>query len=105
MENNTEYQLFIGCNDSQLRDEIVNEHELRELISLFFARKKIDFSLFSAKGGYTHGDGGFTIENTLCVNIIGANDLDMRKLASSLSMFMNQECILIMRNALNTEFR
>lgn len=105
MENSIEYQILIGCNDSQSHDEVVNEHELRELISLFFTRKKIDFSILSAQGGYLHEDGRFTTENTLCVNIIGACDLDIFKLAKSLSMFMNQECVLIIRNALKTEFR
>ena len=105
MENSIEYQILIGCNDPQLNDEVVKEHELRELISLFFARKKIDFSILSANGGYLHEDGHFTTENTLCVNIIGDPNLDIFQLAKSLSMFMNQECVLITRNALNTEFQ
>ena len=105
MENSVEYQVLIGCNDSQSHDEVVNEHELRELLSSFFARKKIDFSILSANGGYLHEDGRFTTENTLCVNIIGASDLDIFRLAKSLSMFMNQECVLIIRNAVKTEFR
>lgn len=105
MENNIEYQIMIGCNDPQLQDEVVNERELKELISLFFTRNKIDFSILNAKGGYLHEDGRFIVENTLCVNIIGASDLDIFKLAKNLSMFMNQECVLIVRNALRTEFR
>lgn len=105
MENSIEYQILIGCNDPQLNDEVVNEHELRELVSLFFARKKIDFSILSANGGYLYEDGHFTTENTLCVNIIGDPNLDIFQLANSLSMFMNQECVLITRNSLNTEFQ
>ncbi|MBP5288391.1 MAG: hypothetical protein J6Z79_00775 [Clostridia bacterium] len=105
MENNIEYQIMIGCNDPQRQDEIVNERELKEILSLFFTRNKIDFSILDAKGGYLHEDGRFIAENTLCVNIIGASDLDIFKLAKNLSMFMNQECVLIVRNALKTEIR
>ncbi len=105
MENSIEYQIFIGCNDSQSRDEIVSEQNLTDLISLFFTRKKIDFSLLRAKGGYFHEDGFFITENTICINIIGAADLDIFKIARSLSMFMNEECVMVTRNYLQKEFR
>ena len=29
MKTNTEYQIYIGCQDSQLRDEIISENEVR----------------------------------------------------------------------------
>ena len=105
MKDNTEYQIFIGCHDSQLRGEFVSEDELKEMVVKFFRRKKMDFSMFSVKGGYLHEDGKFISENSICINIIGSGDLDIIKLVKSLSMFMNQECVLITRNALNTEFQ
>lgn len=104
MNSNTEYQIYIGCNDSQLKDEIVSEAELREMIVQFFQQKKIDFSVFSAKGGYLHEDGTFISEDALCINIIGAQDLDIIKLAKSLSMFMNQECSLVIKDIIKSEF-
>ncbi|MBR1736065.1 MAG: hypothetical protein IJ736_03475 [Firmicutes bacterium] len=102
MEDNMEYQIFIGCEDHQVHDEIVSEDELKEMISLFFERKNIDFSILSVKGGYRHKDGRFITENSLCINIIGASDIDIIKLAKSLSMYMNQECSLIIRNTLKS---
>ena len=70
MKDNTEYQIYIGCSDSQVRDEIVSEDEFKEMVVQFFKRKKIDFSMLSVKGGYLHEDGRFVSENTLCINII-----------------------------------
>lgn len=104
MKENVEYKIFIGCSDSQVRDEIIPEQELREMVVQFFERYEIDFSMLSAKGGYLHEDGRFMIEDTLIVDIIGAGDLDIIRLANGLSMFMNQECSLIVRHALKTEF-
>ena len=50
MNNNVEYQIYIGCIDNQLRDrELVSEDELRDMVSSFFERNKIDFSIFSYK--------------------------------------------------------
>ena len=105
MKENIEYQIFIGCKDAQIKNEIIKELELREMITQFFARRRIDFSILSAKGGFLHEDGRFEIENTLCINIIGTPDLDIVKLAKGLSMFMNQECSLIVRNALKMKFQ
>ena len=104
MNDNTEYQIFIGCHDPQLQDEIVSEDELREMVVQFFERKKMDFSMFSVKGGYLHEDGRFISENSMCINIIGSYDLDIIKLAKSLSMYMNQECSLIVKDYIHADF-
>ena len=105
MKNNTEYQIFIGCHDSQLQDEIVSEHELMEVVGNYFRKKEIDFSMHRAHGGYIHKNGSFVSENSLCINIIGAYDLDIISLAKNLSMFMNQECSLVVKNSIDAVFR
>ena len=63
MENNIEYQIFIGCTDPQSNSEEINEDELREMVVSFFKRKQIDFSLYSVKGGYLYKTGKYVIEN------------------------------------------
>ena len=105
MNSNVEYQIYIGCTDNQLRDkEIVSEDELRDMVSSFFERNKIDFSIFSAKGGYLHNDGWFVTENTLCISIIGSSDEAIIKLARNLSMFMNQENSMVVKKNIQTKF-
>lgn len=105
MNSNVEYQIYIGCIDNQLRDqEIVSEDELRDMVSSFFERNKIDFSIFSAKGGYLHENGWFVTENTLCINIIGSSDTDIIKLAKNLSMYMNQEYSMVVKLNIQSSF-
>lgn len=104
MKKNTEYQIYIGCGDYHLQDELISEDELREIATQFFRRKEIDFSIFSVKGGYLREDGLFISENSLCINIIDSDDLDIIKLAKSLSMFMNQERALVVKDVIKTEF-
>lgn len=104
MKTNTEYQIYIGCQDSQLRDEIISENELREIIVAFFRSKEIDFSMFSAKGGYRRDDGSFVSENTLCINIIGNDDLDIIRFAKGFSMFMNQEYALVVKDIIKSDY-
>ena len=104
MKDNIEYQIYIGCHDSQLRDELVSDDELKEMVADFFRRKEIDFSMFSAKGGYLHEDGTFISENSLCINIIGSQEMDIIRLAKNLSMYMNQECSMIIKDLIKAEF-
>ncbi len=105
MKDNIEYQIFIGCKDSMLQREVTGEHELREILTLYFEREQIDFTLVSVQGGFLQEDGRFITENTLCIDIIGASDLDIVRLAKNLSMLMNQECILIVKNPLQIDYR
>ena len=104
MKTNTEYQIYIGCRDGYLHDEIISDDALREMITQFFRKKEIDFSIYSTTGGYLHEDGVFVSEKTLCINIIGANELDIIKLAKSLSMFMNQEYSLVVKDMIKAEY-
>ena len=103
MKNSIEYQIFIGCNDPQLNDELIKDHELKEMVARFFARKHIDFSILSAKGGYLYESGWYELENSLCISIIGTQNLDILKLARSLSMYMNQKCSLIIKTPLQAK--
>ena len=105
MRDNVEYQIYIGCKDVCLHDEVVSKYALTEMVERFFESRKIDFSMVSAKGGFFHEDGWYDVEDTLCINIIGSSELDITKLGKTLSMFMNQDCVLIVKNRLQTEFK
>lgn len=104
MRDSVEFQMYIGCNDADLHDEEVSVDVLAEMVELFFASRKIDFSLVLAKGGYLHENGWYDVEDTLCINIIGSLDTDIIELGKKLSMFMNQKYVLIVKNNLQTEF-
>ena len=101
---NAEYQIYIGYKDSYSLEEYVSVDELREMVAQFFRRKEMDFTLYTAKGGYMYSDGTFDTEDTLCINIIGASDVDIIKLAKNLSMLMNQECSLVIKESVRSQF-
>jgi len=72
-------------------------HELKEMVTCFFDRKHIDFSILNAKGRYLYENGRYELENSLCISIIRTQNLNILKLAKSLSMYMNQKCSLIIK--------
>ena len=100
MKESYEYQIYIGCRDPQSHEDLVTETELKELVSEYFERKKMDFSLLSLKGGYLHEGGWYDTEDTLCISIVGTLGLDIIRIARGLSTFMNQDCFLIVRTPL-----
>lgn len=67
MADIVEYQIFVGSKDSQFMEEVVGEQELIRVISGYFERKSIDFSLTTMKGGYYYETGWFDTEDTLCM--------------------------------------
>ncbi len=98
MKTSEEYQIFIGCHDAQIDNELVKDHELSDVISNFFTRKEVDFSLLKMVGGYLYNDGTFIFENGVIISIVGAKAKEVVKLGKLLSMYMNQESSLIIRN-------
>ena len=105
MKDTVEYQVFIGCRDASLHDEVESKDSLSNMVMNFFESKEVDFSLVSAKGGFLHEDGWYDVEDTLCINILGPSEIDIINLGRSLAMFMNQDCILVVKNRLQMEFR
>lgn len=105
MINDVQYEIFIGCNDQQTKEEVVSASELINTVSEFFTRERINYSVQQVEGGYLHENGKYVLENTLCVTIIGDQNLDIVKFAKGLSMYMNQECFMITRNKLKIEYR
>ena len=103
-KEDVEYQLFVGFHDAAFDNEYVEVKELEKIILEFFKRENVDFTLLKSEGGYLYNDNQFVIENSLCINIIGAREEEMIRLAKSLSMFMNQESVLLVRSKVNSLF-
>lgn len=104
MEESIQYQMFIGCNDSFSKEEVIDIQNLEDAVASFFKRHHIDFTLLRVKGGYRHENGPFVIENTLCITVIGAPTFDIVKLAKDFSEYMNQEKVLIVKSYINKTF-
>ena len=55
------------------------------------------------RGGYHYEAGWFDTEDTLCISIIGDSETDILRIAGSISMFMNQECTLVVKKPLKKD--
>ena len=105
MKENIEYEIYIGCKDSQTMNEITSRKEFRDMVISYFARNKVDFSVANAVGGYMHKDRAFVMEDSLWITIIGDSYTDIEGLAGKLAMYMNQESVLIVRNCIKSRIQ
>ena len=104
MTDLVEYQILIGCKDPQLSEEIFDEKELTDMIFAYFERIQMNFSLSVIEGGYRYGNGWYATENTLCISIIGDAETKIIRIAKTLSMFLNQECALVVKRPLKMKY-
>lgn len=104
LQNTVQHQIMIGCNDSQTMEQVVGEEELLRMISSFFEKREIGFSVTVADGGYFYRNGTFSFEKTLIITLIGDQHFDIIQLSKALSMFMNQEHLLIVRSQKDVEY-
>ena len=100
MIESEEYQILIGCHDNHTHSEFVKNFELSDVVSKFFNRFEIDFTIHTMVGGYLYNNGDFAIENGLVIHVIGAPKEQIIRLAKAVSMYMNQEAALVIKNKL-----
>lgn len=104
MADLVEYQIYIGYRDPQAGEEILSEKEIIALLTAYFERVQMGFSLMSVKGGYYYEDGWYDTENTICISIVGDSEMDIIRIANAVSMFMNQECSLVVKQPLKMKY-
>lgn len=98
-----QYQIHIGFNDSQTRQQLVSPEEFTATISRYLEQNKINFSLSHAGGGYLYGNNQYAVEHTVIITVIG-EQLDIIKLSKGLCAFMNQESLLITKIYVDSEY-
>ena len=98
------YRIFLGYNDSQTKEQLVTEDELEQLVSAYFQKKKICFTISSGKGGYLYKDGKYILENIVIITLVGDQGIDIFRLSKNLSMFLNQEASLVMKNTVEKRY-
>jgi len=105
MEKTIKYEIYIGYNDAQTREAFVSEEELVGLVTSFFQARDIGVSIMHAKGGYLYESGGYVLEHTMVITLVGDQNLDIMMLSRALSMYMNQECLMITKTISEMNYR
>ena len=102
-QNGIKYEIFIGLKDKDTYDEILNVDSFRKILSEICTEKKINFSLLTQFGGYSHNK-GYTTETSLRVIIIGISEDEIIVLGEKLKEIINTDTILITRTEIEYSF-
>lgn len=95
--------LYIGLNDKDSKQQEIDSLTAFKIV-LNQVRKYYDGgTVKECKGFYTHESGEVTIENTLEVSILFADDEKTRALITDLKQVINQESIALQRETITSE--
>jgi len=93
----TQFEIYIGIKDQDSYEEIITVEDFKQMLSDICAKKDIGFSLLTQLGGYSHNK-GYTMETSLRIIVIGAEESEMIELGERLKKQVNTDTILIARS-------
>lgn len=98
LERITQYVLYVGLNDKDVKRQIVPTDIAEEI-----AMETIgDCSIERIRGCYTHENGKRVYENTLKISILFRSDEEIARYIDELKHKLNQESIAVMRNSVES---
>lgn len=100
---NIKYSIYIGLKDKQTYDEYLNIDDFKEILNKYCTNNKIAFSLTVLRGGYTHNL-GYVTENSLKIELIGANSDEVKKMALWLKERINTDTVMITKEDIDTAY-
>jgi hypothetical protein len=99
----TKYILTIGLNDKDTKMqkyETITAYKMVESIT----QQYVDgYTIYETRGGYKHDDGTYTFENSLRLELMFTNELQVRLIAEAIKKQLNQESIALETLTTNTK--
>lgn len=93
----------MGLNDKDKKVQVINTLEAYKIVSNLIAFKFDGGTIFEAKGIYKHDNGVIVTETTLRIELLFANENDVRELVNTLKILFNQESIAVQKEVINSE--
>lgn len=96
------YNIFIGLKDKDTKEQKMSKEAFIELINKICKNENVEFSVITMNGGYIHYSGDYILENSLQLSLGGISEEKALGIANSLKQLLNQECVIITREIVNT---
>ncbi len=97
------FTLYMGLNDKDMKIQLINTIEAYKIVSNILAKDFGGGTIFEAEGIYKHDDGTVVIEKTLRIEILFAEEPQVKALVTELKKLFNQECIAVQKEEINSE--
>ena len=97
--------ISIGLLDKDSKTQLINNEQAMETVSSCFLSRLDAFTVYFAKGIYTHENGQQVQENTIRVEVVAFNDNDYNNAIQSIKevkQALNQESVLLEKQTINS---
>lgn len=99
----TKYTLYMGLNDKDSKRQQISTLEAYKIVSNLVAKEFDGGTIYEADGVYRHDDGTIVIEKTLKIELLFAEQKDVKDFCETLKRIFNQESIAVQREEINSE--
>ena len=99
----TKHTLYMGLNDKDSKRQQISTLEAYKIVSNLVAKEFDGGTIYEADGVYRHDDGTIVIEKTLKIELLFAEQKDVKDFCETLKRIFNQESIAVQREEINSE--
>lgn len=89
------FTLYLGLNDKDTKVQKISTIEAYKMLTNVLMKNFEGATIFEATGLYKHDDGTFVIEPTLRIELLFAEEHEVRALVEMLKLMFNQESIAV----------
>lgn len=97
------YDIYIGLKDKETYSEYLTTSDFKQVLDKYCSDHKIAFSLTTLRGGYAHNR-GYVTENSLKVELIGADYEIVQKMALWLKQKINTDTVMITKEEIDATY-
>ena len=97
------FTLYMGLNDKDTKVQVISTIEAYKVVSNIIAKDFGGGTIFEAQGIYKHDDGKIVFEKTLRIEILFAEEPQIKALVAELKKIFNQESIAVHVDDLNSD--
>ena len=97
------FTLYMGLNDKDLKVQVISTIEAYKVVSNILAKDFGGGTIYEAQGIYKHDDGKIVFEKTLRIEILFAEEPQIKALVAELKKIFNQESIAVQVEDINSD--
>ena len=97
------FTLYMGLNDKDTKVKVISTIEAYKVVSNIIAKDFGGGTIFEAQGIYKHDDGKIVFEKTLRIEILFAEEPQIKALVAELKKIFNQESIAVQVEDINSD--
>ena len=103
LRKSVKYDIYVGLIDQDDYTELISVNSFTDMLTAYCTENRAAFSLSVLKGGYAHNK-GYVIENSLKVELIGADYDFVKSTAQWLKEKVNTDTVMITKEDIFIQF-